>query len=190
MGAGNTLLAPFDLIAVRPTTEKAFQIACGTLDVDIISLDLSTRLPFHIKHTLANQAILRGIQFEIAYAPAIRDAAARRHFIANAASLVRATRGRNLFVSSDAANAFELRGPYDVINLCSLFGLNQAVARDCITSNTRQILYHSATRRSVHKGTVALADDINTALNEKPAVFIHNNGEDDNDNDNDEMDTK
>ncbi|KAI8056779.1 RNase P subunit p30-domain-containing protein [Syncephalis plumigaleata] len=192
MGSGNALLAPFDIIAVRPTTEKALQIACSTLDVDIISLNLSSRLPFYLKHTLINQAISRGICFEITYAPAIRNAASRRQLISNATSLVRVTRGRHIIVASDAATALELRGPYDIINFCSLFGMNQSAARDCLTHNARQVLYHAATRRAVHKGTVALADDIASALDEKPSISIDTDAimNDNDDDDDDTMDVK
>ena len=45
------------------------------------------------------------------------DQNARRHLITNAAALVRITKGKNIILSSDAKNAMELRGPYDVINL-------------------------------------------------------------------------
>lgn len=36
----------YDLLAVQPTSERAFASACATLDVDLISLDLCRRLPF------------------------------------------------------------------------------------------------------------------------------------------------
>ena len=47
-------------------------MACGTFDVDIISLEMGNRLPFYFKHTTVGLAIDRGIYFEISYAPAIR----------------------------------------------------------------------------------------------------------------------
>jgi hypothetical protein len=36
----------YDLVAARPTSDKAFQHVCASADVDIISLDLASRLPF------------------------------------------------------------------------------------------------------------------------------------------------
>ena len=39
----------FDIVAVRPANEKLFAQCCGTLDVDIISLDLASRLPYFLK---------------------------------------------------------------------------------------------------------------------------------------------
>ena len=109
-----------------PTTEQAFLTACESLDVDIISLDLSTRLAFSIKPKQVKLAISRGIHFEISYAPAIRgsivfidfsDSSCRRNIISGAQSLIRATKGKNTFVSSAARTALELRGPYDIMNL-------------------------------------------------------------------------
>ena len=41
----------------------------------------------------------------------------------------KALRGRNIIISSRARNAFELRGPYDIINFASLLGLQEADAK-------------------------------------------------------------
>ncbi|CAG8483261.1 5286_t:CDS:2 [Paraglomus brasilianum] len=113
----NSTISSYDLVAVQPTNEKLFQMACGTFDVDIISLEMGNRLPFYFKHTTVGLAIDRGIYFEISYAPAIRDSGSRRQLISNAQNLVRITRGRNIIITSDAQRAMELRGPYDIINL-------------------------------------------------------------------------
>ncbi|KAJ1533857.1 hypothetical protein HK096_004672, partial [Nowakowskiella sp. JEL0078] len=55
----------YDIIALRPTSEKTFQAACSRADVDIISLDFSTRLPFYLRHQTLGLAIQRGVFFEI-----------------------------------------------------------------------------------------------------------------------------
>jgi hypothetical protein len=39
----------YDLLAVRPLSERVFELACKNMRVDIISLDLSRRLPFYLK---------------------------------------------------------------------------------------------------------------------------------------------
>lgn len=70
--ASNSVLQAYDIVAVQPTTEKVFQAACKDAEVDIISLDLSGRLPFYLKHSTVGTAIQRGIYFEICYTPAIR----------------------------------------------------------------------------------------------------------------------
>jgi len=45
------------------------------------------------------------------------DSNTRRGVITSAMSLIRATRGKNIIISSNALYAMELRGPYDIINL-------------------------------------------------------------------------
>ena len=52
----------------------------------------------------------------------------------NALALSRATRGKGIIISSSARSAFELRGPYDVINTATLFGLSEQDAKVCIQS--------------------------------------------------------
>lgn len=49
-----------------------FTAACQQLDIDIISLDMSVRLPFYFKAANISSAIARGIVFELTYSTAIR----------------------------------------------------------------------------------------------------------------------
>ncbi|KAF9899879.1 hypothetical protein BX616_002797, partial [Lobosporangium transversale] len=72
LNTGNPTISSYDIIAVQPTNEKLFQAACGTFEVDIISLDMSARLPFYLKHSTVGLAIERGIYFELCYSAAIR----------------------------------------------------------------------------------------------------------------------
>jgi ribonuclease P/MRP protein subunit RPP1 len=65
------IIETYTLIALKPTTEKLFQIACQS-EVDVIMLDFSVKLPFHLKQTNVNMAIQRGIVFEISYGQSIR----------------------------------------------------------------------------------------------------------------------
>lgn len=112
----------YDLIAVRPTNEKAFQAACLSMaEPALISLDLTTYFPFYFKHRTCMAAVRRGVHFEVCYSQALRgggsgggggDAAssdksgsaarARALFVANLTGLIRATRGRGIVVSSGA----------------------------------------------------------------------------------------
>ncbi|OAA68222.1 ribonuclease p complex subunit [Niveomyces insectorum RCEF 264] len=118
--------AAYDLLAVRPTTEKAFQAACLNMaEPALISLDLTSYFPFYFKHRTATAAVRRGVHFEVCYAQALRAGGgtssgggggggggggssgtgnrARALFVANLVGLVRATRGRGLVVSSGSA---------------------------------------------------------------------------------------
>ncbi|KAJ3219832.1 hypothetical protein HDU67_009020 [Dinochytrium kinnereticum] len=151
LNGSNAKLKPYDILAARPLTEKAFQQCCQQHEIDIISLDMTARIPFFLKATTVNMAIQRGIVFEICYSPAIRDPIARRNTISNAIALLRVTNHRNIIISSEAASDMELRGPYDVINLASLFGLNGDQARYCMTNGSRQVLLHAAARKITYK---------------------------------------
>lgn len=159
-----TALQSYDLLAVRPTTEAAFQHACLTLSelkpfsIDIISLDFGAqpRLPFFLKRSTVNAALENGVQFEITYAQAVSadGAKARRNLISGARDLLRVTNGKGVFFSSGATEALSLRAPYDVINLGAIFGLNPSAARDAISNNCRSLLLRSQTRKT-YRGVVS-----------------------------------
>ncbi|ESP00435.1 hypothetical protein LOTGIDRAFT_87019, partial [Lottia gigantea] len=108
--------------------------------IDIISLNLSEKLPFYIRKQSINLALERGIHFEIVYSPAIRDQTLRRHIISNACDLVRVCKGKNIIITSGANKPIELRGPYDIANLAQLFGLTFDQARDAVCCNCRAVL--------------------------------------------------
>ena len=50
---------------MQPQTERLFQLACGSLEVDLISLDLSRRLPYRFKPSMVKAALARGLHFEV-----------------------------------------------------------------------------------------------------------------------------
>ena len=70
--------------------------------------------------------------------PTLIDATARKYFISNAYSLVKATKGKNIIISSGARNLLELRGVFDIINMSSLFNL----ARDSMTKECHNAVMH------------------------------------------------
>ena len=65
--------------------------------------------------------------FEIRYTPAIEETGARRQqVLSNISSVFAATRGRGVILTSGTeARADLLRGPYDVMNLAIVLGLNE-----------------------------------------------------------------
>jgi ribonuclease P/MRP protein subunit RPP1 len=71
------------------------------LEVDIITFDFSRKLPFYLKLPPVGVAIERGIFFEICYSPSLRDMSSRRFLVSNALQLVRATKGKNIIISSE-----------------------------------------------------------------------------------------
>ncbi|XP_072177707.1 ribonuclease P protein subunit p30-like [Diadema setosum] len=153
----------YDLLAVRPTNEKMFHKACTELEIDIISCDITTRLPFFFKHHSIKPAIERGVHFEICYSPAIRDASLRKSIFHNALTLVAACKGKNIILSSDAGNVMDLRGPHDVANLGHLFGLTEDQAKAAVSSNCRAVLMHAVTRNTTIKSAISIQRVIDLA---------------------------
>uniref|UniRef100_A0A8D2N339 Ribonuclease P protein subunit p30 n=1 Tax=Zonotrichia albicollis TaxID=44394 RepID=A0A8D2N339_ZONAL len=138
----------YDIIAVFPKTEKLFHIACTTLDVDLVCINVTEKLPFYFRRPPVNMAIDRGIYFELLYTPAIKDSTMRRYTISNAISLMQICKGKNIVISSAAERPLELRGPYDVANLGLLFGLSEGEAKAAVSTNCRATMLHGETRKS------------------------------------------
>ncbi|KIV85040.1 hypothetical protein PV11_00776 [Exophiala sideris] len=149
----------YNLLALRPTTEKALALCCQSLDCDLISLDFSQRLPFILKFKTVASALQRGVRFEICYAPGIQhDANARRNLISGAAQLIRATRGRGIILSSEARNALGVRGPHDVINLAQVWGLGQERGKEALCEEAGKVVRLAGIKRTSFRGVVDVID--------------------------------
>ena len=153
--SNTSVLQSYDLIAVQPLSERAFAFACTSLDVDVISVDLSKRLPYRFRPDLIKTAIQRGLHFEILYAPVLRDQTSRSQSFTNAQALARETRGRAIILSSGARTAIELRGPYDILNLGTFLGLTEAQAHAAVGKNCAAVVEH-ARKRKAFRGTLTL----------------------------------
>jgi ribonuclease P/MRP protein subunit RPP1 len=149
----NSVLLSYDLVAVQPESRNAWDHLCekGSDAVDIVTLDMSKRLPFKVTEKQVKQALAKGITFEICYSAGLRDGLARRYFFSNSLHLVAVTGGRGVILSSGAEAACSLRGPYDVLNLGSLFGLSQEMAKRCLSSNGRAVLARAEARAGCNK---------------------------------------
>jgi ribonuclease P/MRP protein subunit RPP1 len=151
----------YDILALRPTTEKAFLSACTTLDNhSIISLDLTLRYGFHFRPKQFMTAIRRGIRFEICYAQAVQDGSAekRRNFISNTLAIVRATKGRGLIVSSEARSAMGVRAPADVGNLLSVWGVEREKANEAMTVAPRSVVVNEGINKRGYRGVIDVVD--------------------------------
>ena len=166
--------AAYDIVAVRPTTEKAFAACCTTMsEFSIISLDLTGFFPFHFHPRTSMAAVSRGIRFEICYAQALSSSSSsassssspspstaaadprlRANFVANLAGLVRATKGRGIVLSSEARSALELRGPADVVNLLAVWGLGAEKGKEAQAANPRAIVANEGIKRRGFRGVV------------------------------------
>ena len=167
----NNLTHVYDFVALRPTNEKALLNACTNLECDVISLDLSVRLPFHFKFKMLSAAISRGVRLEICYGPGVTGSGldARRNLIGNAMSLIRATRGRGIIVSSDARRALGLRAPWDVINLACVWGLSQERGKEAICEEARKLTALAKLKRTSWRGIVDIVHGGDAAKPEKSA---------------------
>lgn len=156
----NALTAAYDLVALRPTNDKSFQLCCSSLDCDIISLDFTQRVPFPIKFKTVAAAVQRGVRFEICYSGGVTGAGdARRNLIAGAGALIRATRGRGIIVSSEAAAALGVRAPWDVINLATVWGLSPERAKEAICEEAGRLTRLAGMKRSSFRGVVDIVED-------------------------------
>lgn len=166
----------YDLVAVRPTSERSFAWACqGAADPPaLISLDLAAHQPYHVHHRTAMAAVQRGSRFEICYSQALTlpqgqgascaaagggggsvDAARQRaNFIGNAQALIRATKGRGIVISSEARGALGLRGPADVVNLLAVWGLGPEKGFAALGEGPRAVVVNEGIRRRGFRGVV------------------------------------
>lgn len=150
----------FDILAIRPTNEKAFLASCTTVtEHSIISLDLTIRYPFHFKPKPLMTAIKRGIKIEISYGQCISaDAVGRKNFISNTMSIVRCTRGRGLIISSEAGNVVACRGIQDLVNLLGVWGLSKDKAIDGLGKNPREVVVNEGMKRTGFRGVIDVID--------------------------------
>lgn len=105
---------------------------------------------------MLSAAISRGIRIEICYGPGITGSGldARRNLIGNATSLIRATRGRGIIVSSEARRALGLRAPWDVINLACVWGLSQERGKEALCEESRKVTALAKLKRTSWRGIV------------------------------------
>jgi ribonuclease P/MRP protein subunit RPP1 len=150
----------YDILAIRPTTEKGFLAACQTLtEHSIISLDLTQNFPFHFKQKNFMTAVNRGIRVEICYSQAtMGDAVARRNFISNTLGILRATKGRGLILSSEARGVLGVRAPADLINLMAVWGLGREKGMDALGTNPRGVVMNERIKRTSFRGVIDVID--------------------------------
>jgi len=155
------LQAVYDILALRPTTEKAFLAACLSLDShSIISLDLTQRFSFHFRPKPFMTAVNRGIRFEICYSQSMESGGgdARRNFIGNVIAIVRATRGRGLVISSGAQSVLGVRAPADVLNLLGVWGLQRERGVESLGANPRGVVVNEGLKRTSFRGVIDVVE--------------------------------
>jgi len=151
LNPGNPLLSEIDVVAICPSDEKIFhQSLINNPNYDLVTFDLTKRLPFVLKRHTVSLALQQEINFEISFGGLIsNNNNSRRFVISNALTIVRATRGKNIIFTSGATDMMELRGPYDIANLGKTFlDIDMAKSKDCLSKQVIKVLKRGETRRS------------------------------------------
>lgn len=100
-------------------------------------------------------AVSRGIRFEVCYSQALSaDTRGRANFISNVTSLIRATRGRGLMISSEAKDVLSLRAPADVVNLLSVWGLGNEKGMQGLGEAPRSVVVNEGLKRNGFRGVI------------------------------------
>lgn len=86
--------------------------------------------------------------------------------------MIRATRGRGIFISSEAKTALGLRAPADVVNLLSVWGLGNEKGMEGIGTIPRSVVVNEGIKRNGFRGVidivqVAERDPSEVSQNEK-----------------------
>ncbi len=105
-------------------------------------------------HVLGPKGAKGGSSGQVGNAGAGVDARARAAFIGNVSSLIRATGGRGIVISSEARSVLGLRGPADVINLLHVWGLPTDRATEGLGVLPRGVVINEGLRRSGFRGVV------------------------------------
>eukprot|EP00948_MAST-09A_sp_MAST-9A-sp1_P003050 g3050.t1 len=142
-------LATYDILAISCGTEKVFNFICDKAEtVSIVTFDCAERLPFNLKGPMVERALMRGLFIEITYSSAL-NSRTRKTFLANLASILRVTRGRNVILTSGAWQALFLRSPYDAANLLSLGGCSRTECKQIVTQKPSKVIAKAATCQTV-----------------------------------------
>jgi RNase P/RNase MRP subunit p30 len=149
-------LSGYDIVTAVPRDGAALA-ACvaaaargAPLDALVVDATSSAGLPFPLSRADAKAAAEAGLVFELRYAPALRDSAARRAFLACAAALRRATGGgAALALASGARGPLEVRAPGDVGAVAGLAGWPQHAAAEALAAAPAAALARAAARKTV-----------------------------------------
>ncbi|ABN67452.2 predicted protein [Scheffersomyces stipitis CBS 6054] len=170
----------FDVLAVQPVNEKALQLCTTNLDIDLVSFNLGSKLPFFLKHKTIGSAIDKGIKFEVCYSTVVSGSIGyanvgdstnvqliKKNFFNNVLQLIRASRSKGIVVSSGAVQPLQARNGEDILTLLKTLGLDNSRAKSCITLNAERALISGRLRIKSYKQTVIAGNDSDEVLVEK-----------------------
>ncbi|SCV73572.1 BQ2448_7498 [Microbotryum intermedium] len=156
-------------ISIQPTTLTSFSHVSLSLSASspfapsLITLDpsLQPRLPFPFKRGLVHTLQRSGLKIEIVYrgitcadecSGLSQATMRRRNWISGAREIVRVMGGEGVVLSSWARQVGEMRGVKDMINLCSLIGLDPASAKETISAHPQRVILKGLAMRQTYKG--------------------------------------
>ena len=145
---GNT----FDIISVLPQSEKSFVDSCCSLQIDLITFDMTTSFPFKLHVPTLRTAINRGVFFEINLSCLFGEynEKQKQNFVLNATDLISFTKGKNIILSSGAMKSNEFKGPNDLIAMGLMLGLSTSQAYNAVHVNPMKCITRSRRRFPVN----------------------------------------
>uniref|UniRef100_A0A182NUU6 Uncharacterized protein n=1 Tax=Anopheles dirus TaxID=7168 RepID=A0A182NUU6_9DIPT len=143
----------YNLIAALPTNESSFQYACQSMTCDIITYNSDT-IRMKMSRKFYYLAVDRNIAFELKYSPVIVTSQLRKSTIFRAHRYHSYGKSKNVIITSEARNPFQLRSPYDLANLGLIFGMSEEQSKEAIRGIPNRILLSAEGRRFGKAGVV------------------------------------
>lgn len=148
LGGNNKILRNYDIIAVEPTNEKTLLQCVQSTEIDMISFDMSHRIMYPLRTSVSKQAVDKNVYFEISLRGCLKDSNLRRNLISNARKILESTRGKNIVLTSGADARLLLRGPNDLMNLGTLFGMSTSFCKKSVSTHCRDVYFHGKSRKT------------------------------------------
>lgn len=117
---------------------------------------MGEKIPFMLKRSPVYEAIQKGKYFELCYG-ALFDGSKKRICLTNSINIIKATKGKNLIVTSDAASHIFHRGAVDICSLLTTLGLSRDQALNCIREAPDKCV-RSARNRKLYKGVIEVVN--------------------------------
>jgi ribonuclease P/MRP protein subunit RPP1 len=156
----NKALCSYDILAISPKNEQIFDVGCGDINIDLITINFDEKVNFALRKTTILNALKRGVFFEIVYNEFIKNENKRGIFISNVLLLLDVTKGENVIISSGSNSFFYHRSPYDIITIFeTVFEMKKDEVQKLLTTNCEKLLVKSL-QRKYYKTVITLDDNI------------------------------
>ncbi|EDR28898.1 ribonuclease P protein subunit p30, putative [Entamoeba dispar SAW760] len=144
----NSIGSSFELVAIKPMSDKVFVDACTSFQIDLITFNYSEQLSFRFHVPTLRTAMNRGLFFEIDLSPLLEqsDQKQKQSFILNATDLITATKGKSIILSSGATTINGFKGTKDLIAMGIMLGLTTSQAYDAVYVNPMKCITRSRRR--------------------------------------------